>query len=774
MHNENDYDEENQNEEYQNNSLGSRTEEQENSRLQKGVTESLKGRGGEVTSSSKNVGGAKGLFNKGKKGAKDGAKKAAKVFLDGAKKLWHAIPIKVRMIILVIVLLIVFVAVVVLILDEEPVTTSIAASKSYYMSQDPTTISQGRALYLSTGSYLLSTKDEIAEIAKEYYKTPTIAEDLMSEFKRKYKDGDKDNSNVKLVSGARAVKENEELYQHILNTEKYNFNRIVWREFDRDKIKGTLDDPTQPTMKLDNDSGLQYPKDKLGTTLQGFTSMVRPYLQTWVIPYTMYSGLYHTGNLGNDKKTTQYAYEIIANAYHKITIDKYNMENLTTVSKQNIYDETTMEVAVKVTCVDITETIDRPRNDSTLINLIDIRDKAQEETENAKKYYDNMVKACQESPGAGCAEYIQNLKNEHIRLKSISDQASRNVSELSPTIQVTRQECTEEILPEKATKEEFCLEGAITNTEFKATEERYYTKHIDTFDSTINYEYEYIPYDRNAEPAEMGVNREKYKEEPATKPKPVIKKDGSGKTIPGTYTANYIIKEGYTETITKVYKDNITQESYEKRPYKTSDIEDFIAPDTLRSDVKSYYNVAEEASALNRHDFINANKDMYSKYIKSGQEFTKNIGYHRSYTSFGLNLLAKTMIGIQSEYKNSFAYGASLGLKEATETSLPGIDSFDVHSVDYSTLPEGGFGWPAPGNSTISSPFGPRTRGFHDGIDIRLNRGSSVVAIADGEVIKVQSGYADHGSYSSLAEIPDNIWKQGYGNHIKIRHLNRI
>ena len=63
--------------------------------------------------------------------------------------------------------------------------------------------------------------------------------------------------------------------------------------------------------------------------------------------------------------------------------------------------------------------------------------------------------------------------------------------------------------------------------------------------------------------------------------------------------------------------------------------------------------------------------------------------------------------------------------------------------------------WPAAGE--VSSNYGPRWGRFHNGIDIRANRGTRIVAAAEGRVIFVGrlNGYGktviiDHGQYRSL------------------------
>ncbi len=636
-------------------------------------------------------GGGRGLVNKGRKAGKDLLKKGGEALRQGIEGIWKALPPTAKLWIIGILVFIILIALVMLSLNAQAAEWSKGTTKSYYESL--TTPTEGSNLYKKTGSLLLSTDEEIKKMSELYYEELENAdENLRSDMMIKYKDGDKENSEKNLQEKAVGVTENKELYQHILNTERYNFNRIIWQEFNGGKrIEDSNNNPIQPKMQVDEKTRLQYPIDNLGTTLEGFANMVRPYLQTWVIPYSMYVGVYSDGSSTESSKNSKFAYELISNAYHKITINKYNMENLTTVTKQNIYDEKKMKVTVTVTCVDV--------------------------------------------PGP-----------------------------LEPGQTVRPQICTKSEPVETFISETPCesYEKDKSYHEIPGKEERYYTKEIKTFDSNINYEYEYRKYNKSDEPDELGISRVAYNVEEGEKTPKV------DETKAGEYTSTYIVKDGYTETTTRVYKDKIDQKSYEKRPYKVSDVEEYIKDETLDDFEKVYYNDYEQEQVLNRYDMINAKKDIYSKYIPSGDEYSKSIGYHRDFVRFGLYSLEQNMLEIQNEYKNSFAYGASLGITEAESTNAPGIDVSSPETIDYSSIPEGGFVWPAPGISRITSHSqlrrdivvkGVRQISSHIAIDIGTPMKTKIVSSHDGEV--TLSRWQDASNHN-----------KGYGQYIIIKHAN--
>ena len=108
--------------------------------------------------------------------------------------------------------------------------------------------------------------------------------------------------------------------------------------------------------------------------------------------------------------------------------------------------------------------------------------------------------------------------------------------------------------------------------------------------------------------------------------------------------------------------------------------------------------------------------------------------------------------------------GQTLQVSADAIESAPVRDNFDVVSpaevlalkfagVDYAyTLTSGAVRWPLSSAIPITDGFGPRSGGFHKGVDFVPGAGSPIYAIADG--VAVSAGY-------------DN---SGYGNHVVIQH----
>lgn len=92
----------------------------------------------------------------------------------------------------------------------------------------------------------------------------------------------------------------------------------------------------------------------------------------------------------------------------------------------------------------------------------------------------------------------------------------------------------------------------------------------------------------------------------------------------------------------------------------------------------------------------------------------------------------------------------------------PNWDNRYVHAYGNSvSIPDSfridltGFCMPTP-STRITSPFGPRWRRMHKGLDLKVNIGDTIVAAFDGKVRIV------------------NFERRGYGNYVVIRHENGL
>lgn len=76
-----------------------------------------------------------------------------------------------------------------------------------------------------------------------------------------------------------------------------------------------------------------------------------------------------------------------------------------------------------------------------------------------------------------------------------------------------------------------------------------------------------------------------------------------------------------------------------------------------------------------------------------------------------------------------------------------------VDNSDYSYQDTGEFIWPVPGSKRVSSHFGKRGRGHHDGVDIAAPTGTHIIASARGVV-----------SFAG--------YMRGYGKTVIVKHAN--
>lgn len=135
---------------------------------------------------------------------------------------------------------------------------------------------------------------------------------------------------IEPTESARVVDPNDKLplYKHILLTEKYNFNSITWNRYGHG-------DSNTCTMTEDRSLGLKYPKDD-NADLNKFIDFSLPYLQSWLIPLSMYSGAIVSDNDTITSNDTKFAYTVLKEAMSRIVANRYDVEtcNLTTKYKE--------------------------------------------------------------------------------------------------------------------------------------------------------------------------------------------------------------------------------------------------------------------------------------------------------------------------------------------------------------------------------------------------------------------------------------------------------
>jgi Peptidase family M23 len=135
-------------------------------------------------------------------------------------------------------------------------------------------------------------------------------------------------------------------------------------------------------------------------------------------------------------------------------------------------------------------------------------------------------------------------------------------------------------------------------------------------------------------------------------------------------------------------------------------------------------------------------------------------------SSLPINVLTTPSIATAASTVDSPGVVAGQTLRVSADAidSAPVRDNFDVVSpaevlalkfsgVDYAyTLTSGAVRWPLSSAIPITDGFGPRSGGFHKGVDFVPGEGSPIYAIADG--VAVSAGYDT----------------SGYGNHVVIQH----
>lgn len=136
-----------------------------------------------------------------------------------------------------------------------------------------------------------------------------------------------------------------------------------------------------------------------------------------------------------------------------------------------------------------------------------------------------------------------------------------------------------------------------------------------------------------------------------------------------------------------------------------------------------------------------------------------------SLSSFSQDLIARQApIDKKLKTVDSLALQKQIRAEQSEYPALslyPNWNNQYVHAYGNAIIPETytidltGFHMPTP-STKITSPFGPRWRRMHNGLDLKVNIGDTIVAAFDGKVRIVK------------------YERRGYGKYVVIRHDNGL
>lgn len=594
----------------------------------------------------------------------------------GLKALWKFLPLQVKIIVIVILCILIVLAALLLMGMMEEGTSTVTTGVDNFMSDSKDIGKDAKSLYEDKASLI---KVKLKDINSMYDKF--IDDD---------KGGAETQTLMKYSIGTNDVKENNKekrivnvedklpLYKHILLTEKYNFNSVDWKKFSHNASAGE----DIKDFKEDKELGLKYPdttkngsNDPKEIKLEKFIDLTLPYLQTWYIPLAMSNASVLNGTETDNNRAPAFSYNIIKEAYSNIVANWYELKKHTTVTRYYTYDEIKKHDMVTV------EVIER--------------------------------------------EYENGAKNYSLRLGS------------SQTFEDSR-------IPKNTRTTSGIVGGTVDPMKEEAVSQKdeysshLYIKEADVFDAKIVNQFNYQVYS-DADAAKR-INADSTNESTATYAKTMstedINKKGEnamygltvdsngnisganldkvsrfGNAIPQNdptnttkrttaYSYNVTFKQytdyenGLEHTVTRIWKDKLSQTGSETSDYTIDDLimynqsdkrkEKVDATDLCGEDYSSssssgtstgtksgkYYTSLKKNDGLNRIDFMNSNPDIFHRYIREGGEYYEYVGYSRSKLSLSYWNL-KTMLQKVYDKKGSlpWAYGKTLGFENIYSSS---------------------------------------------------------------------------------------------------------
>ena len=614
-----------------------------------------------------------------------------------------------------------------------------------------------KKLYDDSRTLMTFSTDEIKDMAETMISGESDSQ-VSKDYSSKLKDDTKKRSGVQVNNTSDIVLPSQErsFLEHMLLSEKYNFNNVKWVKYDHSNNGVDL---TESEMQTNKELGLLYPAN---SQIKSIISMLLPYLQSWKIPLAMYSGEISGNNAISSAsgKNVQLAWQILLEAYSDITVNQYEMQTLT----RNYTREDTTEIVC---------------------------------TNEVKKTSSSDYKP---HPDAGNHGMPSDIK--------VEDKDSYTES---------YQVVGEEVCVDTSIKE---TKGAEKQNGSDQVESKYEYRIAEalTFDLMVKNSYVYKKYNTNENPnseseyesgktgpdlylndTKIDLNNSnnlktlyengtfKSKEPSQQTDKTFDNGSGYTKTDNQTNTVKYTKRTTKTISITRKWSDSLTNKEVKSTPYTYDDLLTFVkAKKDAGYETEGYeekdgkgsinkssvYKDLAESEKLNRIDFINAVSGIYNKYVKTpaydGLAITRGNLYYSYYN------LEESLKEIEKDGKYPYVYGISLGLKNVATAKKYTGDSQDI------IIPEDGYMWPVRNKvvwQLFSDEYIGSYGGTHHGVDILAyspeestsqdDKDAPIYPIEDGKVVEVVSNITTLGYIGS----PDG---GGWGNYILIDHGNGI
>lgn len=258
----------------------------------------------------------------------------------GLKALWKFLPLQVKIIVIVILCILIVLAALLLMGMIEEGTNTVTTGVDNFMSDSKDIDKDAKSLYEDKASLIkVKLKDINAMYDKFIDEEKGGAEtQTLMKYKIGTKDVKEDNKEKRIVN----VEDKLPLYKHILLTEKYNFNNVDWKKFSHNASAGE----DIKDFKEDKERGLKYPDTKKNNAgdpkevkLDKFIDLTLPYLQTWYIPLAMSNASVLNGTESDNNRAPAFSYNIIKEAYSNIVANWYELKKHTTVTRYYTYDE---------------------------------------------------------------------------------------------------------------------------------------------------------------------------------------------------------------------------------------------------------------------------------------------------------------------------------------------------------------------------------------------------------------------------------------------------